>query len=203
MAELYLISPPDFDLDEFEKKLRNILTKFKLPVFQLRLKDKTESEVEKYATKLLETCREFNCAFILNDYVDIALKIGANGVHVGSHDQDIAKIRQKSGENFMIGASCYNSRDLALQASLDGANYLSFGAFFPTKTKKVKAKADISIIKWANEIFDLPISAIGGITADNCSDLVKAKADFICVISYVWGHPKGEEFAVKEILKTL
>ncbi len=198
MTKLYLISPPDFDLEDFDKKLREILQECEVPVFQLRLKNKTDQEVKTYAQKLLETCNELNCMFILNDYVDIALEIGAHGVHVGCDDKNIADIRQKAGENFMIGASCYDSRDLALQAELDGANYISFGAFFPTTTKKTTSRPSLSIVKWAQEMLNLPITAIGGISPVNCKGLVQSEVDFICVISYIWDNEAGPCAAIKE-----
>ncbi len=203
MTKLYLISPPDFVLEEFDKKLREVLKECEVPVFQLRLKNKSDKEVKIYAQRLLATCNEFGCLFILNDYFDIALEVGAVGVHVGSSDLNIAKIRQKVGEDFVIGASCYDSRDLALEAEINGASYISFGAFFPTKTKKTTAKPTPEIVSWAKEMLNLPVTAIGGVNSQNCGVLKEVGADFICVVSYVWDHEKGPVAAVKEILEKL
>lgn len=203
MTKLYLISPPDFVLEDLNAKLRNILRNFTIPIFQLRVKNKTKEQVKIYAEKLLKTCNEFNCLFILNDYVDIAIEIGANGVHVGSKDQNIAKIRGEVGEDFIIGASCYDSRDLTLEAVTQGASYISFGTFFPSVTKNSQGRPDISMVDWAREKFDLPIVTIGGISDKNCRSLVEAKADFIAVVSYVWNNPDGEISAIENLMKSI
>ena len=99
-------------------------------------------------------------------------------------------------QNFLIGASCYDSKHLAMEAGEQGADYLSFGAFFESKTKKSRGNPSLEILEWSNEILNLPTVAIGGITADNCAPLVKSGADFLSVISYVWDHPEGEEAAL-------
>ena len=203
MTKIYLISPPDFYIEDLDKKLRNILQNSEISLFQLGVKNKPENQVKAYAKRLLETCNEFNCQFILNDYADIAIEIGAHGVHVGLQDQNIAQIRKKSGERFIIGASCYDSRDLALEAMKQGASQISFGTFFPSVTKNSQGKPDISIIEWAKEALNLPIVAIGGINDKNCKPLIQVKTDFIAVVSYVWNNKNGEIHAIENLMKSI
>ena len=108
-------------------------------------------------------------------------------------------VRKNSPKNFMIGASCYDSKDLALLAAKSGANYISFGTFFPSQTKNSKGKPDPKIISWCKENINLPTVAIGGIKEENCDLLIKEKVDFLAIISYIWNHPNGENFAIKNL----
>lgn len=197
MSQIYLISPPKIDLKEFPKLLQNILKTNLVPVFQLRLKDYKNSDVKKIAIEIKKICQDYNCLFVLNDFWQIALEIGGPAVHVGEGDGLISQIRKNSPKNFVIGASCYNSRHLAIEAAEQGADYLAFGAFFPTATKIAKAKADLEILTWGNEILNLPIVAIGGINDQNAKSLLKA--DFLAVISYIWEN-KGNEIAALQKL---
>lgn len=199
MAKIYLISPPKIDLDAFSKRLEAALKTGLVPVFQLRLKGYEKPEVAKISRVLKKICHENNCLFLLNDYLDVALDIGADGVHLGAEDGSVLVARKKSPQNFIIGASCYDSRHLAMEAGEQGADYLSFGAFFPSKTKKSRGNPTTEILQWSSEILNLQIAAIGGITDENCSSLVDAGADFLCVISYVWDHPQGEVAAIKKL----
>ena len=199
MAKIYLISPEKFELKDFSIQLSQALKTGLVPVFQLRLKGYENSEVLKISKELQKICFDNNCLFILNDYYKIALEIGASGVHVGQEDSSISQIRKISDPNFIIGASCYDSRDSALQATQDGANYISFGTFFESKTKNSKGKPTTEILKWANEMLDLPITAIGGINNENCKELISAGADLIAVVSYVWQNENGVEFALKKL----
>lgn len=132
----------------------------------------------------------------------MALEAGADGVHLGDEDGSVAEVKKISPKNFVIGASCYDSRHLAIEATEQGADYVSFGAFFQSPTKNSKGKPTPEIIEWCKEVMDVPIVAIGGITDKNCAPLVKAGTDFLAVISYVWQHPKGEGEAIK-ILKSI
>ncbi len=206
MTKIYLISPPRIELENFSKRLDAALKTGLVPAFQLRLKNYSNQEITKISHQLKEICQANNCLFLLNDFLDIALDVGANGVHLGAEDGSIKIARTKSPKNFVIGASCYDSRDLAMCAGEEGADYLSFGAFFPSKTKKARATPSVEILEWCAELINLPIVAIGGITDQNCSSLVRAGADFLSVISYVWDHPDGEAVAVRnlnaEILKS-
>lgn len=196
MSQIYLISPPKIESKTFLPRLERALKTNLVPVFQLRLKEYSNSEFTQIAKEIKKICDNNNCLFLLNDSLEIALNIGANGVHLGAEDGSILSARKNSPENFLIGASCYDSRHLAMEAGEQGADYLSFGAFFESKTKKSRGKPSLEILEWSNEILNLPTVAIGGITADNCAPLVKSGTDFISVISYVWDHPEGEEAAL-------
>lgn len=199
MSQIYLISPPKIELESFSSRLELVLKTSLVPAFQLRLKDYPDSEVKKIASELNKICQANNCLFILNDSLDIALEINASGVHLGVDDGSISLARQKSPKNFIIGASCYDSRHLAMEAAEQGADYISFGAFFPSKTKKSQGSPGLEIIQWSSQFMNLPIVAIGGITDKNSSSLVKSGADFISVISYIWDCPDGEVAAVKRL----
>ena len=199
MTQIYLISPPKIILSEFVISLKNALSSNLVPVFQLRLKEYSQIDVAKIAKQIQKVCKDYNCQLILNDYPNIALDLELDGVHLGEHDVKIAEVRKQVPDHFTIGASCYNSKHRAMQAGEDGANYLAFGAFFPTTTKQIKYYADVELLQWATELLNLPIVAIGGITASNCANLVANKADFLAVISFVWQHALG----VKEALNQL
>ncbi len=199
MSQIYLISPPKIELLNFSKRLEKALKTNSVPVFQLRLKEYSNSELIQIAKEIKKICDNNNCLFLLNDSLEIALNIGANGVHLGAEDGSILSARKNSPKNFLIGASCYDSRHLAMEAGEQGADYLSFGAFFESKTKKSRGNPSLEILEWSNEILNLPTVAIGGITADNCAPLVKSDVDFLSVISYVWDHPEGEEVALMRL----
>lgn len=197
MSKIYLISPPKIELNDFAKSLQTALKTGLVPVFQLRLKDYEDAEILKISQELKKICHDFNSLFILNDSHKLALEAGADGVHLGCEDGLIADARKNSPKNFVIGASCYDSRHLAIEAAEQGADYISFGAFFASKTKKSRGNPTPQIIEWCAEMMDLPIVAIGGINNENYKILTKSGADFIAVISYIWQHPKGVEFALK------
>ena len=202
MTQIYLISPPKIELKQFSVELEKALKTSLVPVFQLRLKDYEKSEVRKISLELQKICQANDCQFLLNDNLDLALEIAADGVHLGAEDGSIKVAREKSQKinaNFVIGASCYDSRHLAMEAGEQGADYVSFGAFFPSTTKNSQGKPTLEILEWANEITNLPIVAIGGINDQNCDSLVKAGADFLAVISYVWGNYKGVAEALKRL----
>ena len=199
MSQIYLISPPKIELKAFSSKLENALKTNLIPVFQLRLKDYPQNEITAIAKEIKKICDDNNCLFLLNDFWKIAIEIEAGGVHLGDEDALISEVRKNSPENFTIGASCYNSRHLAIEAEENGANYFAFGSFFPTTTKVTKAKADNEILTWANELLNLPTVAIGGINSQNLAPLVKSGADFLALISYVWNHPSGEKAAILEL----
>lgn len=203
MSKIYLISPPQIDdLQDFTKSLDDILSLNLIPVFQLRLKGYELSEITNIAKELLAICQKHNVLFILNDYADLAIKIGAGGVHVGVDDENIMNIKKKSPEGFVVGASCYDSKDLAMIAAEQGADYISFGAFFESPTKKSRGKPDPEIIKWSDELFNIPTVAIGGITDENCSALVDMGAEFLAVISYVWSSDNKKD-SIEKLLKKI
>ena len=203
MAQIYLISPPQIELKDFSLKLEKALKTGLVPSFQLRLKNYSQSEIKKISQEIKKICDNNNCLFLLNDFYEIALEVGASGVHVGIDDKKISQIRQNSPKNFVIGASCYDSKHLAMEAGEQGADYISFGAFFETQTKISRGKPTVEILNWASEILNLPIVAIGGINDKNCSELIKNGADFLAVISYVWQHPLGVDMAIKNLHQQL
>lgn len=203
MTKIYLISPPQFDQKIFLPRLNDVLKTGLVPVFQLRLKDYPKGEIIKIATEAKKICADNNCLFIVNDSSEIAFEVGAGGVHLGEGDGLVSEVRKKSPANFVIGASCYDSRHLAMEACEQGADYIAFGAFYPTKTKTPKSKAEPEILQWSSEILNLPIVAIGGINDKNAAILAKSGADFVAVISYVWDHPQGEVSAVKNLQKVI
>lgn len=196
MARIYLISPPKINLKDFVPKLEEALQTGKVAVFQLRLKDISEADIILAAERLIKICHQFQVPFILNDRFDLALKVKADGVHLGENDGKIKEIRKKSPQNFIIGASCYDSKDAIIQAAEDGADYISLGAFFESKTKNSKGRPTLELLKWCDDFINVPTVCIGGITADNCQELVKNGADFLAIISYIWDHEKGVKFAL-------
>lgn len=199
MAKIYLISPPNFDLNNFAIKLEEAFKTRLISMFQLRIKNYNNAEIIKYISKIKEICNNYKVLLIINDYYDLAIQHGCDGVHVGADDKNIQEIRRIADKNFIIGASCYDSRDLAIQSAENGASYLSFGTFYPSKTKNSKGKPQPEILIWAKNNFNIPIVAIGGINADNCINLLNNKADFLAIISYIWDHPRGIKFAIESI----
>jgi thiamine-phosphate pyrophosphorylase len=202
-AKIYLISPPEFDLDSFSVQLEKALATKKVPVFQLRVKNLDDAKIISVGKTLLKICRKYQTSFILNDRFDLALKIGADGVHIGSEDGIVAEIRKKAPQNFIIGSSCYDSKHRVITAAEEGADYVSLGAFFESKTKKSPGKPDLEILKWCDDFINVPVVAIGGIDASNCDVLVKSGADFLAIISYVWQHPNGVEIAINSLEKAI
>lgn len=204
MTKIYLISPEQIELKSFSNRLKNVLKTGLVPAFQMRLKNYSKIELKNNAIELKKICDDHNCLFLINDFLDLALEISASGAHLGIEDVSIASARKLAPKNFVIGASCYDSRDLAIQAAEQGANYLSFGAFFPSKTKISRGKPTTEIIKWCNDFINLPIVTIGGIDDQNCQSLAKAGADFVSVISYVWNNGVISEVeAVKKLNESL
>lgn len=199
MTKIYLISPPKIEIDKFSKSLKNALQTNKIAVFQLRLKDYPQEIIKNYSKEIKKICDDYNCQFILNDFYEIAIELGLSGVHVGIDDNKIKIIRQNSPQNFVVGASCYDSKHLAMEAGEDGADYISFGAFFPSKTKISRGKPSIELLRWGLEMLNLPIVGIGGINAKNCGELVKEKIDFLAVISCIWDRFGNEGEAVDEL----
>lgn len=189
-CQLYLISPPRFD-PGFAEQLKAALDGGPVAAFQLRLKDVEDFEVLRAGEVIKPILAAYDVAFIVNDRADLAAKLGADGVHLGQDDGDVAEARRLLGREAQIGVTCHDSRHLAMEAAEDGANYVAFGAFFPTTTKETSHRPDPSILKWWTTLSPLPCVAIGGITAANCRPLVAAGADFLAVSNAVWAHPGG------------
>src|SRR5215475_6099323 len=195
-CRLYLISPPHLSAKNFAIPLREALDGGDVASFQLRLKN-VDDDVIRRATDLLRPIvQAAGAAFILNDRPDLAAELGCDGVHVGQEDASYAEAR-KLLPKAIVGVTCHDSRHLAMEAAEAGADYVAFGAFFPTKTKEPKTGADIDLLRWWSEIMVVPSVAIGGITIANAPGLIEAGADFLAVSAGVWEHPGGAEAAVR------
>jgi len=165
--------------------------------FQLRLKHVSDDEIRRAVDLLRPVVQAHGAAFILNDRPDLAAELGCDGVHVGQEDASYADARALL-PNGIVGVTCHDSRHLAMEAADAGADYIAFGAFFPTQTKEPKTQADIELLRWWNEIMVVPSVAIGGITVANAPALIEAGADFLAVSLGVWGHANGPQEAVRE-----
>jgi len=188
---LYLISPLDVG-GAFPERLARALDAAPVAAFQYRVKNLDQHEAARLAEPLQEICAARDVAFIVNDSISLAKRLGADGVHLGQEDGDPVEARKVLGRNAQIGVTCHDSRHLAMEAGEAGADYVAFGAFFPTTTKDVKHRAEPDLLTWWQTLFELPCVAIGGITPDNCALLVRAGADFLAVSGAVWG---GDEAA--------
>lgn len=195
-CRLYLVTPPNIQLPAFAESLKAALDAGDVAALQLRLKDVPDDEVRRAVEALLPLARARDVTFILNDRPDLAAETGCDGVHIGQEDWTFEAARKAMGEG-IVGVTCHDSRHLAIEAAEKGADYVAFGAFFPTGTKTPKTRADVDLLQWWSEIMVVPCVAIGGITPENCAPLVKAGADFLAVVSAVWDHPKGPAAAVK------
>lgn len=190
-CQLYLISPLDVG-GAFPDRLARALDAGPVAAFQFRVKDIDEHRAARLAETLQALCAARDVAFIVNDSISLAKRIGADGVHLGQDDGTVAEARQRLGREAQIGVTCHNSRHLAMEAGEAGADYVAFGAFFPTATKQVEHRADPEILTWWKALFELPCVAIGGITPENCLPLIEAGADFLAVSGAVWN---GDEAA--------
>ena len=197
MTKLYLISPSCLNINEFAILLEEVLSSGLATCFQLRLKNIKDQEIINISKVLKPICKKNDVSFILNDRLDLANIVGADGVHLGEGDGSILDARKLLGPKAIIGVSCYNSKHLAMEAAEKGADYVAFGAFFETKTKKAKTKAKISIIEDWVFISDVPCVAIGGINPSNCHELVEAGADFIAVVGSIWNNSDSPINAIK------
>src|SRR5215469_3546633 len=196
-CRLYLISPPRLSATNFVTPLREALSGGDVASFQLRLKDAEDDVIRRTVDLLRPAVQANGTAFILNDRPDLAAELGCDGVHVGQEDVSFAEARAAMGPSRVVGVTCHNSRHLAIEAAEAGADYVAFGAFFPTKTKEPKAQADLELLSWWSDLMVVPCVAIGGVTVANAPGLVEAGADFLAVSAGVWEHPDGPEAAVK------
>jgi thiamine-phosphate pyrophosphorylase len=195
-CRLYLISPPKLSAANFLSPLREALKGGDVASFQLRLKHVSDDEIRRTVDLLRPAVQAHGTAFILNDRPDLAAELGCDGVHVGQEDTSYGEARAAL-PNGIVGVTCHDSRHLAMEAADAGADYIAFGAFFPTKTKEAKTSADIDLLSWWSEIMVVPVVAIGGITIANAPPLIEAGADFLAVSSGVWEHPDGPQNAVR------
>jgi len=196
-CRLYLISPPRLSAANFIAPLREALEGGDVASFQLRLKQASDDEIRRACDVLRPIVQAHGTAFILNDRPDLAAELGCDGVHVGQEDATYVGARAAMGPSRIVGVTCHDSRHLAIEAAEAGADYVAFGAFFPTKTKDPKTHADIELLRWWSELTVVPCVAIGGITIANAPALIEAGADFLAVSAGVWEHPDGPEAAVK------
>ena len=201
-AKLYLIGPQDVG-GTFPDRLKAAFELGIAAAFQLRVKDVGEHELARLAEPLQRLCADADVAFIVNDSISLAKRIGADGVHLGQRDGDIRDARDLLGPSAQIGKTCHDSRHLAMEAGEAGADYVAFGAFYPTTTKPSDYRADPSILSWWASVFEIPCVAIGGITPENAAPLVKAGADFLAVCQAVWGNddPAAAVAAFGPVLK--
>ncbi len=196
-CRLYLITPPTIDLAAFSGTLAAALEAGDVAAVQLRLKGAGDDEVCRAAEALRPVVQSRDAALILNDRPDLAAETGCDGVHVGQRDAPYEEARRAVGDGAIVGVTCHCSRHLAMEAAEKGADYVAFGAFFPTATKTAKSRAKPEILEIWSETTTVPSVAIGGITPENCPPLIEAGADFLAVSSGVWGHPDGPAQAVK------
>jgi len=189
-CQLYLISPLDVG-GAFPDRLARALDAGPVAAFQFRVKDVDQHEAARLAEPLQRICADREVAFIVNDSVSLAKRLGADGVHLGQEDGDPREARLVLGPDVQIGVTCHDSRHLAMEAGDAGADYVAFGAFYPTPTKDVKHRPEPVILSWWSALFELPCVAIGGITPANAAPLVTAGADFLAVSSAVWGDDEA------------
>jgi len=198
LCRLYLITPPKLDdLAGFGLSLAEALDAGDVAALQLRLKDAPETVIAAAVDVIFPIARSRDVALILNDDPALAARLGCDGVHVGQTDAPYAEARRLMGRDHMVGVTCHDSRDLAMEAAEAGADYVAFGAFFDTSTKDAPTRADPEILEIWQETMEVPCVAIGGITVDNCAGLATAGADFIAVSAGVWSYRDGPAAAVK------
>ena len=185
-CQLYLISPQEVG-GAFPERLQAALEAGPVAAFQLRVKDTPEHQLARLAEPLQRICADHDTTFIVNDSMVLAKRLGADGVHLGQSDSDIREARALLGPAAQIGRTCHDSRHLAMEAGEAGADYVAFGAFYPTTTKPSHYRPHPSILSWWSSIFEIPCVAIGGITPDNVQPLIDAGADFVAVCQAVWG----------------
>jgi thiamine-phosphate pyrophosphorylase len=198
-TRLYLITPPALNPDRFAREFDEALAGGDVACLQLRLKD-VDDDVVRHATRVLKPiAQDRGVAFIMNDRPDLAAELDCDGVHVGEEDMPYAEARRLLGPDRIVGVTCGSSRDRAITAAEAGADYVAFGAFFPSTTKTTaKHHAEPELLRDWSETTVIPCCAIGGITQQNCAPLVEAGADFLAVIGAIWSYPHGPRAAVAE-----
>ncbi len=187
---IYLISPQKIRGIKFYKELNNVLKSNRVKYFQLRLKKISNSSLLKISRKVKKIVKKNNVKFLINDSPLIAKKVGADGCHIGQKDMDFISSRKILGKNKIIGVTCHNSKKLAMKAKKYGANYVAFGSFFKSSTKKTAFKANLEILRWAKKKINMPTVAIGGINSSNYKKILSNRADFIACSNYVWNNEK-------------
>lgn len=197
-CRVYLITPPTVDLAAFPDTLARALDAGDVAALQIRLKDLDDDALRRATDAIRPVAQSHGVAVLLNDRPDLAVATGCDGAHVGEEDMPLAEARRVLGE-LTLGATCHTSRHLAMEAGEAGADYVAFGAFFPSSTKADALPADPDILTWWSDMMELPCVAIGGITAENCAPLVRAGADFLAVVGAVWNHPDSPAAGVRAL----
>lgn len=199
-CQIYLVSPLDVS-GEFPRRLENALDAGAVAAFQFRVKGVDQHEAARLAEPLQAICRARGVAFIVNDSIALAKRLSADGVHLGQHDASVREARDTLGREAQIGVTCHASRHLAMEAGEAGADYVAFGAFFPSGTKASEHRPEPELLAWWQQLMEIPCVAIGGITPDNCGPLIEAGADFLAVSGAVWNGDEAE--AVRAFAKLL
>ena len=199
-CQLYLISPLDVSGD-FPVRLERALDAGPVAAFQFRVKGIDQHEATRLAEPLQAICRARDVAFIVNDSIALARRLGADGVHLGQHDGSVREARDVLGREAQVGVTCHASRHLAMEAGEAGADYVAFGSFFASATKASEHRPEPELLAWWQGLMEVPCVAIGGITPQNCLPLVEAGADFLAVSSAVWSGDEAE--AVRAFTKLL
>ncbi len=199
-CQLYLISPLDVS-GTFPERLARALDAGPVAAFQFRVKGVDQHEAARLAEPLQAICRARDVAFIVNDSIPLAKRLKADGVHLGQQDGTVREAREALGREAQIGVTCHASRHLAMEAGEMGADYVAFGAFFPSETKASENRPEPELLTWWQGLMEIPCVAIGGITPDNCRPLIDAGADFLAVSQAVWGGDEAE--AVRSFAKVL
>ena len=187
---IYLISPQKIIGVKFYRELNNVLKTNKVRYFQLRLKKISVLNLLKISKKVKKIVKKNKVKFLINDNPLVAKMVGADGCHIGQKDMDFISCREILGKNKIIGITCHNSKKLALKAKKHGANYVAFGSFFKSSTKKTTFKANLEILRWAKKKINMPTVAIGGINSSNYRKILSNRADFIACSNYVWNNKK-------------
>lgn len=199
-CRLYLITPPKLDdLAGFADLLAQTLDAGDVAALQIRLKDASDEVIAEAVAALSPIAQARGVAVILNDRPDLAARLGCDGVHVGQSDMSCRDARRLMGPDRMVGVTCHDSRHLAMEAAEAGADYVAFGAFFPTTTKDAPTRAEPDILRIWQEVMEIPCVAIGGVAVDNAAGLAAAGADFLAVSAGVWAYPQGPAAAVRDL----
>ncbi|MBC8159297.1 MAG: thiamine phosphate synthase [Alphaproteobacteria bacterium] len=195
-CRLYLITPPRIEIAQFAIDLTKALDGGDVACLQIRLKDAPDDDIRRATEAILPIAQSRDVAVLMNDRPDLAAEMGCDGVHVGQDDASYEQARAALGADAIVGVTCHDSRHLAIEAGEKEADYVAFGAFYPTETKKPKARAEPEILEWWSDVTTVPCVAIGGITVDNCLPIVQAGADFLAIVGGIWNHAEGPAAAV-------
>lgn len=200
-CKLYLISPQDVG-GRFPDRLEAALDAGLAAAFQLRVKGVADDDLARLAEPLQRICADAGVTFIVNDSMALAKRLGADGVHLGQGDGDVRQARSLLGPGSQIGKTCHDSRHLAMEAGEAGADYVAFGAFYPTSTKPSEYRPQPSLLTWWSRLFEIPCVAIGGITPENAAPIVRAGADFLAVCQAIWAKddPKSAVAAFGDLI---